>query len=103
MTRWPVLAYAAVALAASAAWAADPPAVTVLRGSAALPEPAAPPPQPQPQPAVVERQTVIYLPAYSMSYWPPVVVSQAPLRHRPAPAAAPAVPDGWPLIGRERR
>ena len=100
MTGWPLWVLAAIALGAPAALAADPPSVTILRGTPAPPEPAPPPPAP---PAVVERQTVIYLPAYSQSYWPPVIVTQAPLRHRLGPAVAPAVPNGWPLIGRDRR
>jgi hypothetical protein len=91
--------FAALALGApAAALAADPPPVTILRGSSAPPEPA-----PAPPPAVVERETVIYLPPYSESYWAPVIVNNAPLRHRLAPATAPAAPSGWPLIGRDRR
>lgn len=98
MMRWATRLFAAVALcAAGSALAAEPP-VTILRGSSAPPEPAPPPPR-----AVVERQTVIYLPSYSASYWPPVIVGQVPRRHRLAPATAPAVPNGWPLLGRDRR
>ncbi|MBS0527522.1 MAG: hypothetical protein JSS04_28120 [Proteobacteria bacterium] len=101
MTGWPLLAFAAIAMGApAAALAADPPPVTVLRGSTTPPEPAPPPPA---APAVVERQTVIYLPSYSVSYWPPVIVNHAPLRHRLGPTAVPAVPNGWPLFGRDRR
>jgi hypothetical protein len=71
--------------------------VTILRGSSAPPQPwYEPPPPPPPQPPVV------YLPSYSMSYWLPLIVSPGPLHHRLAPTTAPAVPDGWPLLGRNR-
>jgi len=100
MMRWPILAFAAIALGApGAALAADPSPVTVLRGAAAPPQPWYEPPPP---PVVVERETVIYLPSYSLSYWPPLFVSQVPRRHGGAPTAAPAVPNGWPLMGRNR-
>jgi hypothetical protein len=71
--------------------------VTILRGSSAPPEPT-----PSPAPVVVERQTVIQLPAYSTTYWPLVVVNPGPLPHGRAHTAAPAVPNGWPLLGRNR-
>jgi hypothetical protein len=73
--------------------------VTILRGSSAPPEPT---PSPPPAPVVVERQTVIQLPAYSTTYWPLVVVNPGPLPHGRAHTAAPAVPNGWPLLGRNR-
>jgi hypothetical protein len=70
--------------------------VTILRGSSAPPEPT------PPAPMVVERQTVIQLPAYSTTYWPLVVVNPGPLPHGHPHTAAPAVPNGWPLLGRNR-
>ena len=84
-------------LAGTPAFASDG-AVTVLRGT---PAPAQPWYEPPPPPVVVDRQTVIYLPDYSATYWPPLIVSPDPPRHRRAPAATP-VPNGWPLIGRNR-
>jgi hypothetical protein len=87
-------------LAATPALAADNGAVTVLRGTPAPPQPWYEPPPP---PVVVDRQTtVIYLPDYSSSYWPPLIVNQVPLRHGRGTASAPPVPNGWPLLGRNR-
>jgi len=86
-------------LVATPAFAAGDGEVTVLRGTSAPPTPWYQPPEP----AVVERQTVIYLPPYSASYWPPVIVNPIPPRHRPELTTAPAVPNGWPLLGRNRR
>jgi hypothetical protein len=101
MTGWPRVALVAIALGVpTAALAGEPPPVTILRGSSAPPEPAPPPP---PAPVVVERQTVIYLPVYSVSYWPPVAVNHASMRHRLPPATTSTVPNGWPLFGRDRR
>jgi hypothetical protein len=85
-------------LAAPPALGADTGAVTVLRGTPAPPQPWYEPPPP---PVVVDRQTtVIYLPDYSASYWPPLIVSTP--RHGRAPAATPPVANGWPLLGRNR-
>jgi len=86
-------------LAGTPAFAANDGEVTILRGTPAPPQPWY---QPPPPPVVVEQQTVIYPPSYSMSYWPPLIVNQVPPRHRGAPAVAPPVPNGWPLLGRSR-
>ena len=107
MMRWlnlaPKLVLVAIALGASgSALAADPPPVTILRGSSAPPEPAAPT-------TVVQRETVVYQPVYvpppvSYFYPLPIFVQRFPRHAVPRTAIVTTnLPNGWPLFRAGRR